>query len=133
MSLLWKYLVGVVPVPGGHVEDGETPRDAAFRELAEETGLALVPFSDADVTDPRYVPDPRASDEAWAVTVPVLVHLGAVGDLPPVEGRDDARRAAWAPAPGYAPLAAHLAGAYGGRVFAAHAGMLRELLDGRPS
>jgi ADP-ribose pyrophosphatase YjhB (NUDIX family) len=27
--------------PGGHVEAGETPREAALRELAEETGLAV--------------------------------------------------------------------------------------------
>jgi ADP-ribose pyrophosphatase YjhB (NUDIX family) len=27
--------------PGGHVEAGETPREAALRELAEETGIAI--------------------------------------------------------------------------------------------
>ena len=27
--------------PGGHVEAGETPAEAALRELAEETGLAI--------------------------------------------------------------------------------------------
>lgn len=30
-------------IPGGKVEDNETPRDAAIREVAEETGIKLVP------------------------------------------------------------------------------------------
>jgi len=42
---------------GGHVEDGEDYEPAAYRELAEETGLALAPgtlrlWRDADFTYP---------------------------------------------------------------------------------
>jgi hypothetical protein len=81
---------------------------------------------------PRYVPDPRASDEAWAVTWPVHIDLGEVADrgaLPAVLGDDDARRAEWIPAYNYPQLAEHLDRFFGGRVFAAHVAMLDDFLD----
>jgi ADP-ribose pyrophosphatase len=114
-------------VPGGHVEPGETGTAAAARELAEETSLA-VPASMCRAMAPRYVPDPRASDEAWAVTIPVAIDLGCQAVLPAVAGGDDARRATWLPASDYRHLAAVLRSIYRGRVFAAHEAMLREFL-----
>lgn len=114
-------------VPGGHVEPGETGPAAAVRELAEETGLT-VPARAAKAMPPRYVPDPRASDEAWAVTVPVHIELGKRHLLPEVTGGDDARRAAWLPACHYRCLAAGLATRYQARVFAAHTAMLAQFL-----
>ena len=68
-------------VPGGHVEPGETGVQAATRELAEETGLE-VPQDACRPAPPLYVPDPRASDEAWAVTIPVHMDLGPLAGLP---------------------------------------------------
>jgi len=121
-------------VPGGSVDPGETAMFAAVRELAEETGLALFgdePFLTLEtfhVLAPRYVPDPRASDEAWAVTVPAYVDLGTRDTLPAVTGGDDARCAEWVRAGTYEDLVATLAGVYGGQVFAAHADMLRRFL-----
>jgi ADP-ribose pyrophosphatase len=117
-------------VPGGHVEAGETGLDAAVRELGEETGLDARgwPFTVFREVPPRYVPDPRSSDEAWAVTIPVHIDLGEREDLPTVAGGDDARRAEWVPACVYDCLAATLDLRFGGQVFAAHVAMLREFL-----
>jgi ADP-ribose pyrophosphatase YjhB (NUDIX family) len=119
-------------VPGGHVEPFETGREAAVRELAEETGLDAMSFTGVYmvVRPPRYVPDPRSSDEAWAVTWPTHIHLATCTELPTVNGGDDARRAAWIPADSYDVLASTLARNYGGRVFAAHVAMLDDLLTG---
>lgn len=116
-------------LPGGYVDPGEEPAAAAIRELAEETGLVVNPDPWVTTLPARPVPDPRASDEAWMVTVPVRVDLGQFGAiLPAVAGLDDARRAAWVPADTYPMLTAHLADTYGGTVFTAHAAMLADLL-----
>jgi 8-oxo-dGTP pyrophosphatase MutT (NUDIX family) len=119
-------------VPGGHVEPGETGLDAALRELHEETALGIPSSSPlCQALPPRYVPDPRASDEAWAVTVPVHVRLperDLTSGLPLVEGGDDARRAEWLPADCYGLLALALRDLYGGEVFAAHRDMLADFL-----
>jgi 8-oxo-dGTP pyrophosphatase MutT (NUDIX family) len=110
-------------LPGGHVDPGETALEGAVRELAEETGLFL-PDASWLAGQPRYVPDPRASDEAWMVTVLCTTHLGTLDRRPTVTGDDDAACAAWVRADNFDILAAHLAGTYDGKVFAAHVDML---------
>ncbi len=115
-------------VPGGYAESGETGLHAAVRELAEETGYTGVRPSECTPMPPRHVPDPRSSDEAWAVTVPVRVSQGMRYALPEVSGGDDARRAEWVAASSFGMLTAELAHRFQGRVFAAHVDMLREFL-----
>lgn len=116
-------------LPGGHVDAGESALEAAVRELAEETGLT-VPGASWRSGRPRYVPDPRASDEAWMVTVLCTAHLGALDHFPAVTGADDAARAAWILADTYEALTGYLAETYGGQVFPAHVDMLKRCLHG---
>lgn len=137
-------------LPGGTRDGWEDVLRTAIRELEEETTLTTETLyavmemanrsSESDVDElwesawqvmpARYVPDPRASDEAWMVTVPVRCHLGTLrrADIPAVTGADDAKRAAWVRADTYAALLLQLAEAYDGDVFPAHRAMLADLL-----
>ncbi|GAA2603041.1 hypothetical protein GCM10010399_37340 [Dactylosporangium fulvum] len=124
-------------LPGGMVEPGESPGAAAVRELAEETTLDLS-WADWHTTTPRYVPDPRASDEAWIVSVLSRCYLGTYhrddrAELFAVAGADDAARAAWVHADRYDALTSYLASVYRGTVFAAHRALLADVLNTDPS
>jgi len=117
-------------LPGGYVDAGEDPVDAAVRELREETCLVVDRTQDSYIAMPaRGVPDPRASDEAWMVTVVTRFDIGDYFSmLPPIEGADDAKRAAWVRADTYDGLVDDLRHIYGGCVFAAHQELLADLL-----
>lgn len=119
-------------VPGGYVDPGETPGQAAFRELEEETGLIPQVTDEAiQVLEAAVVDDPRGTDESWMTTVAVRIHLGVFErqqDLPLLRPGSDAKRAAWVKADSYPNLVAFLATTYQGQVFAAHKVMLSDLL-----
>ena len=44
--------LGIWLQPGGHIDSGETPWQAALHETREETGLPVKPATDADVSQP---------------------------------------------------------------------------------
>lgn len=87
---------GLWALPGGFVDQTEWVRDAALRELREETGLAL---SDGDVvtclTAEKVFDDPWRSARGRTVTHGFRFDLP--GSLPPVAGGDDAQDARWWP------------------------------------
>ncbi len=63
-------------LPGGRIDDGETPEQAALRELAEEVGLQL----DAAAVLGRL--DDYATRSGYLIT-PVVVWAGAARELAP--------------------------------------------------
>ncbi len=65
-------------VPGGHVEAGEAPAEAAARELAEEVGLAV----DPDALRLLGTHAPSLDDGKHMVVVDYAVPAGAVGGTP---------------------------------------------------
>ncbi|MEU4955799.1 NUDIX domain-containing protein [Streptomyces lavendulae] len=87
----WPPYEGHWACAGGHVDQGETSREAAARELAEETGvhvaagdLRQIGVFDQPGRDPRG----RYVTVAYLATVPVDT---------PIAAGDDARAARWWP------------------------------------
>jgi 8-oxo-dGTP diphosphatase len=85
-------------LPGGFVDRGESPEEAARRELYEETGL-----SGGKLTQVGAFGDPGRDPRGWVVSVAYVVRLGNAGTV--VVAGDDAARAQWWPANRLPPLA----------------------------
>lgn len=79
-------------LPGGFLDVGESSREAAARELREETKLAL-DFSKARCTFSGLLIDPRMTDNAWIESEAYHLHLEVASQE--VYGADDAEDARW--------------------------------------
>ena len=71
--------VGRLVAPGGKLEPGETPADAAVREVREEVGLEVRPRDLVPIAEIAYpfLDRPQLSQFSWAFTSSVFT--GAVG------------------------------------------------------
>ncbi|ONK09239.1 NUDIX domain-containing protein [Streptomyces sp. MP131-18] len=114
--------VGALAFPGGHVDPGETSRQAAAREALEETHVSVpvdelrfVGLYDAPGRDPRG----RVIGTAW------MVHLTGQDALVEPEADDDAAAAAWV------SIAALLSG-QAGLVAFDHAQVIADAVDRYP-
>ncbi len=89
---------GLWALPGGFVNRYESPRQAAIRELKEETKIGLHPDTlDRSISSWRVFDDPYRSQRGRTVTTAYKIDLRDSEDLPKIKGGDDAALAKWVP------------------------------------
>ncbi|MET8703637.1 NUDIX hydrolase [Kitasatospora sp. NPDC004723] len=87
----WEPHIGEDALPGGCLKPGETFRDAAARELGEETGVAVRP---EDLVEVGYYGDPGRDPRGRVLTVAYVVR---VPDDTEARAGDDAAAVHWVP------------------------------------
>jgi 8-oxo-dGTP pyrophosphatase MutT (NUDIX family) len=98
--LLKHRRLGIWVQPGGHVDPGETPWDAARRETAEETGLAVAfPAGRVELAHVDVHPGGRGHTH---LDLRYLLDGGDADPAPPPGESQEVHWFAWADAPGRA-------------------------------
>lgn len=88
---------GLLALPGGYLKTDQWISDSAVCELREETSIGLLPgILKQHIKESRVFDHPERSLRGRTVTHAYLVDLGS-GELPEVEGADDAKEAFWLP------------------------------------
>lgn len=94
-----EYGEGQLALPGGFINPHETLREAALRELREETKLKVpVPVLVGSIVREHTYDHPYRSNRARLITHAYHFRLNDMAEgLPKVKGSDDANRAFWMP------------------------------------
>jgi bifunctional NMN adenylyltransferase/nudix hydrolase len=90
---------GLLAMPGGFLNKGETLVDAMLRELHEETKLKVAPrILLGSITNKDVFDDPYRSARGRIISHTHRVELESVSTgLPKIKGGSDARKASWVP------------------------------------
>jgi 8-oxo-dGTP pyrophosphatase MutT (NUDIX family) len=79
--------LGIWVQPGGHVDPGETPEEAALRETIEETGLVVRHLDPVELFNVDVHPGPRGHthyDLRYVLVAPPVEPAPPVGESPDV-------------------------------------------------
>lgn len=89
---------GLMALPGGFLDQGETLLEACLRELREETRLKVpAPVLKGSVRKQQVFDDPHRSARGRTITQAFYFELAPGKELPKVRGGDDAKYARWIP------------------------------------